>query len=335
MAAGTQLRYWLAGSDGSRRSAQPRDWAGARGGALGNAPIGASVMYPHPQSALSADLPQGAFAAYRAIWSQLTLDPAAGGTLNLLTLTTTGTGTVTGPIKQVNLVRSIAGTGTPTVQKLISRLFSIAGTGTPAKFLLHPRSFVTTGTGSATSTRAAVFTVIRTVAGTGTVTLTRLVQKTFQAAGTGAAQVIRRISKIFSVGGTGTPTVTDELRLQLSFSVGGVGTPTSARVFIPGAPPPIPPFNPWFEGKSIFVLSSVAGLTPWVDYIPCAVQNSGRANSFDADGNWRTVKVLSSTAGLTAWVDYWPVFVVSGTISWSTDVGGFTPFDSTTPNFPP
>lgn len=97
-----------------------------------------------------------------------------------------------------------------------------------------------------------------------------------------------------------------------------------------GGGPVAPPTNPWYEGKTIYPLPSVAGLTEWVDYIPVEAQtlNPGR---FDEDGAFPVVQVLSDTTGLVSWVDYIPVFVVDRTRPWRAETDGFVPFQDTTP----
>lgn len=96
-----------------------------------------------------------------------------------------------------------------------------------------------------------------------------------------------------------------------------------------GEPPVEVTGDPWYEGKTIYPLSSVDGLVEWVDYWPVALaaSNPGR---FDNDGSYPVVAVLSSTTGKVAWVDYIPVFVVSRSTPWSTDPDGFVPMQDVT-----
>lgn len=87
--------------------------------------------------------------------------------------------------------------------------------------------------------------------------------------------------------------------------------------------------DPWFEGKTIYPLSSITGLTAWVDYIPVRLgaQAGESFGRFENDGSIHAVQVLSSTTGLTAWVDYLPVYVDNTkTKPWSTDSTGYIPF---------
>lgn len=87
--------------------------------------------------------------------------------------------------------------------------------------------------------------------------------------------------------------------------------------------------NHWYEGKTIFVLSDVSGLTEWADYLPVmeASTNPGR---FDNDGAFPVVQVLETPEGLTAWADYIPVYLVVRTIPWSTEPEGYIPFEDVT-----
>lgn len=92
-----------------------------------------------------------------------------------------------------------------------------------------------------------------------------------------------------------------------------------------GGPPVVT--DPWYEGKTIYPLPSTAGLVEWVDYIPVKA-NAANPGRFDQDGSFPVIRVLTSTTGLVAWVDYLPVFVVNRTIPWTTEIQGYTPFQS-------
>jgi hypothetical protein len=87
--------------------------------------------------------------------------------------------------------------------------------------------------------------------------------------------------------------------------------------------------DPWFQGKTIYPLASVTGLTEWVNYIPVEAE-SANPGRFDADGAFPVVSVLSDITGKVEWVDYIPVFVVSRTLPWRTDADGYVPFEDVT-----
>jgi hypothetical protein len=75
----------------------------------------------------------------------------------------------------------------------------------------------------------------------------------------------------------------------------------------------------------VFVLSSVTGLTKWVDYIPVKeIVSPTRLNSYNKD-DAMAVFPLASSSGKQAWVDYIPVFLVTTGTAWSTDVDGYIP----------
>jgi hypothetical protein len=88
----------------------------------------------------------------------------------------------------------------------------------------------------------------------------------------------------------------------------------------------VPFLNPWYEGKTVYPLSDVTGLTEWADYIPveAIAVNVGR---YDNDGSFPVVQVLTNIDGLTAWADYIPVYVVSRSIPWSTEADGYIPIE--------
>lgn len=74
----------------------------------------------------------------------------------------------------------------------------------------------------------------------------------------------------------------------------------------------------------VYRLSSVSGLTKWIDYIPVKVSSVKTVvNSYD--GDWY-VKSLASITGKQAWLDYIPVYVdASATAQWSVDNNGYIP----------
>lgn len=79
--------------------------------------------------------------------------------------------------------------------------------------------------------------------------------------------------------------------------------------------------------RTVFALSSVEGLTRWVDYIPVKVSTTHTAASvgtYNANGAL-LVKALPSVSGLQKWVDYIPVYVVADADAkgWTYDNDGF------------
>lgn len=80
----------------------------------------------------------------------------------------------------------------------------------------------------------------------------------------------------------------------------------------------------------IYYLSSVAGLTRWVDYIPVKQGTSLlRPNSYDT-GGYILTEVLTSTTGLQSWVDYVPVYEDnSATDAWQCSGNGYIVVDQT------
>lgn len=84
-----------------------------------------------------------------------------------------------------------------------------------------------------------------------------------------------------------------------------------------------------WDNRDIFPLSSVTGLTEWVDYIPVKANGSpNRLHSTDNLGALHANSVLGSITGKVKWVDYIPVFVVSRNTPWTTGTDGYIPFDS-------
>ena len=84
-----------------------------------------------------------------------------------------------------------------------------------------------------------------------------------------------------------------------------------------------------FAGKPLQILSSVTGLTEWVDYLPVKAETGGRALSYDNTGYLTSTSQSASPSG-TAWVDYTPVFVVSRNTPYSTGTDGYIPFEDVT-----
>ena len=75
----------------------------------------------------------------------------------------------------------------------------------------------------------------------------------------------------------------------------------------------------------VFPLSSVSGLTAWIDYIPAKTVTESVKNSYDANGS-QAVSELESITGLQAWLNYIPVFYSDTyTKPWSTDALGYIP----------
>lgn len=79
---------------------------------------------------------------------------------------------------------------------------------------------------------------------------------------------------------------------------------------------------------TVIFLSSVTGLTAWVDYIPVQQVLSPlpeKAGTYDLNG-FTNVAPLAVTIGAVAFRDYIPVYNdAAATKPWSTDVGGFIP----------
>ena len=76
---------------------------------------------------------------------------------------------------------------------------------------------------------------------------------------------------------------------------------------------------------TIYVLSSVSGLTKWVDYIPVKRIDVGTKNSYNNDG-YIGVSQVASTTGLAAFKDYIPVYLdESATDAWTVNATGFIP----------
>ena len=75
----------------------------------------------------------------------------------------------------------------------------------------------------------------------------------------------------------------------------------------------------------VFALSSVSGLTQWIDYIPVKeVSSPTTLNAYDND-DAILVSPLASTTGKLAWKDYIPVYLVTTGVAWSSDNNGYIP----------
>ncbi len=78
-----------------------------------------------------------------------------------------------------------------------------------------------------------------------------------------------------------------------------------------------------------FRLSSVTGLTRWVDYIPIKLADAavpGKDNHHDADG-YISMDFIDSTTGLVNGVDYLPVYIDnSATVPWQVSATGYVPY---------
>lgn len=77
----------------------------------------------------------------------------------------------------------------------------------------------------------------------------------------------------------------------------------------------------------VYFLSSVSGLTRWVDYIPVKTVSEDRTvvNTTNA-GGYQPINILSSISGKTAWVDYIPVYEdAAATIPFNSGASGYIP----------
>jgi hypothetical protein len=75
----------------------------------------------------------------------------------------------------------------------------------------------------------------------------------------------------------------------------------------------------------VFPLTSVTGLTAWVDYTPVKKVTGYTRNSYNNTGG-QFVTEIPDTTGLQAFLDYIPVYYDNSlTIPWSTDAGGYIP----------
>jgi hypothetical protein len=83
-----------------------------------------------------------------------------------------------------------------------------------------------------------------------------------------------------------------------------------------------------FNGQTkmvVFVLSSVSGLTKWIDYIPVKeIAAPTKLNSYNND-DAMSVSPLASTTGKQAWIDYIPVYLVTTGTAWSSNNDGYIP----------
>jgi hypothetical protein len=78
----------------------------------------------------------------------------------------------------------------------------------------------------------------------------------------------------------------------------------------------------------VYFLSSISGLTRWVDYIPVAwASGSVVNNSYNTSGA-TAVEVISSTTGRQSWVDYVPVYLdASASGAWEVSLTGYIPIN--------
>jgi len=75
----------------------------------------------------------------------------------------------------------------------------------------------------------------------------------------------------------------------------------------------------------VYPISSVSGLTAWIDYIPAKKVTGSVKNSYNADGS-QAVSELESITGLQAGKDYIQVYYSdSYSKPWSTDASGYIP----------
>jgi hypothetical protein len=75
----------------------------------------------------------------------------------------------------------------------------------------------------------------------------------------------------------------------------------------------------------IHVLSSVVGLTKWIDYIPVKeITTPTTLNAYDND-DAILVSPIASIVGKQAWKDYIPVFLVTTGVAWSSNNDGYIP----------
>lgn len=83
--------------------------------------------------------------------------------------------------------------------------------------------------------------------------------------------------------------------------------PTTVDTVTAGIPPEM----------NVYFLSSVSGLTAWVDYIPVkAATSSFTPQGTTNTGGYQAVNIFTSTTGKIAWVDYIPVYEIAGTNPW-------------------
>jgi hypothetical protein len=229
-----------------------------------------------------------------------------------------------------------SGAGTLALTKTISFLKSLSygATGTSGNFeraVSRLRSFDYSATGTNVMAQTLVFLQNFSYGASASVALARQLGKNLAYAVTGTVTKIRDTFKAFSYSGSGTPTLAQGAVFAVIANINGAATALVSTLYTPGGggEPPVAG-DPWFQGKTVYPLGSVAGLTEWVDYIP-VMASSTNPGRYDNDGAFPTVAVLSSTAGKTAWADYIPVYVVVRTKPWSTDADGYIPFEDVTP----
>ena len=245
-----------------------------------------------------------------------------------------GTGVLLNEVTVFTENHSFSGVGTATFSKAFVgvRSFSYSGVGTQGltRTAAFARSMAYSGVGTSTLTKVAAFLITKTYSGVGTSTVTKVISKLLGYTAVGTLALTKVVQVVRAFGAVGASSLSQVLLAVRSFAYTALGTATFTKDSIFGGPPP-DLGDPWFEGKTIYPLPSVAGLIEWVDYLPVRAQasNPGR---FDQDGAFPVMQVLSSTTGKVAWADYIPVWVDnSKTLPWSTDAGGFIPFQRVTP----
>lgn len=87
----------------------------------------------------------------------------------------------------------------------------------------------------------------------------------------------------------------------------------------------VPQTFPSVNGKMVvFKLSSLTGLSRWIDYIPVKTAVSpGILNSYDGNMD---ADILVSASGKKAWIDYIPVYEdAAATKPWLVSADGYIP----------
>lgn len=77
----------------------------------------------------------------------------------------------------------------------------------------------------------------------------------------------------------------------------------------------------------VYYLTSISGLSAWIDYIPVktVIHTGNTEGTTDANG-YQAINVIDSTSNKQAWLDYIPVYEdVSATLPFKTDSGGYIP----------
>jgi len=88
----------------------------------------------------------------------------------------------------------------------------------------------------------------------------------------------------------------------------------------------------FLDDKPVFLLSSITGLTSWVDYIPVQYDSAASPRRFDNDGAYAISALLDNVSGLSAWKDYTPAYLDStATERSSASALGYIPIIEQTP----